>query len=847
MQGRPSTLAKLAAETGADIRHALRTLVKTPGLTAVIVLTLALGLGATTAVFSVVNTVALRPLPYASPDRLVRIVENVPSEENGGARERTTSLNVAELDWWRTNATTLSHIALIQRVSAKLATDGGAVQLYGAEVSPALFAMRGVPPLLGRGLAADEERPDADVIVLGEAAWREQLAADPGVIGRRLTFADRLLTVVGVMPRQFGPEAFWVPLWAPSYVDAAAPEPWTSEASARLREGVSLSAAAAEVNALGLRLRGLTAEPGAAPRFEIVRELDEVTQRAIPALRVLAFAAAAVLLIVCTNVANLLLVRGTQRQQEIAIRRSLGATRARIVRLVMTESLVLAAFGGLGGLGVAFGSVEALRAVALVQLPLRFGAESAPILPRFDELAVDPVALAFVAALTLLAGTTFGALPALRLSRFGERGHSAPAQISAASTNTRVGHALATAQLACALALLIAAGLLLHSFAKLSAVDPGIDPRGVLSFEVIVPDEASAARKLEIAETLAARLEAHPQVSAVGFTDVPPLTPGISVLLVGFAPEGMPLAAMLEQERDAAPNQRTQSRLVSAGYLRAFGARLVAGRWLGEPGDTGLTVVVSRSYAERFFPLGNAVGSTLRDRFGVATIVGVIDDIHFDALETAGERVLFLDAAQLLVQRRGGDGRVGDDGFLTLFSNTIGFAARTSGDPLAIVADVRALARDIDPSIAIQAPLPLEHVVAESMTRPRFYAVLIGAFGAIATFIAVIGSYGVLAYLVGQRTKEIGVRIALGAAQSAVLGLVLRRGVAMVAIGITAGVLAAIGLTRYLEGMLYGITTLDVRTYAAAVAAFAAVALLATYLPARRATAIDPLAALRHE
>jgi len=296
-----------------DIRLALRTLRKTPGLTAISILTLALGLGAATAIFTVVNAVLLKPLPYAEPDRLVRIVENVPAEESfGGGAQQRNSLNVAELDDWR-KSRTLSHVALVGGLEGHtLTTPAGAVVIYGARVSPALFAMRGVQALLGRGLTPQEERADADVVVLGQALWQEHFGGDPGIVGRTLVLDGRVLTIVGVMPPEFGDGGYWTPFVAPP----PGPGITSMGASARLADGVSLEAASAEINALGLALRGITPEPGAAPRFEIVRELDQITASVVPALRVLVVAVVAVLLIVCTNVANLVLVRGTQRSRK---------------------------------------------------------------------------------------------------------------------------------------------------------------------------------------------------------------------------------------------------------------------------------------------------------------------------------------------------------------------------------------------------------------------------------------------------------------------------------------------------------------------------------------------------
>jgi putative ABC transport system permease protein len=821
-----------------DIRYALRAFKRTPGITAIMVLTLAIGLGATAAIFSVMNAVLLRPLPYADPERLVQIVENLPPGEGfGGVAQRRTAMSPSDFNWWRENSTTLSHFAMMQRENRTLASPDGSLQLYGERVSPALFAMRGVQPLLGRGLVADDERPDSDVVVLGEAAWRKYFNSAPDIVGRRIELDSRTFSVVGVMPPEFGDQAFWAPLVVVERTGVR----FFGPAEARLADGVSLETASAEANTLGLQLRGIQAEPGAEPRFAVVRSLDELTAAVAPALRVLIVAVGVVLAIVCTNVANLLLVRGTRRQQEIAIRRSLGATRWRIARQVLTESLVLSVFAGLVAIAIAFAGVWLLKLTAAGFVSPRLGFTPS-VLPRLDEIAIDPPVLAFVALLSVVTGVLFGLLPALRLSKYGDRGYSSVSQLSTLVRNSRLGHVLATVQLACAMALLIGAGLLVNSFMKLTGIDPGFDPSGVLSFELVVPGDSTAERKLELGETLVARLEAHPRVTRAGFADLPPGTSirRTSVLLI---PEGKTGFEM----RDEILGNRTQTRQMSPGYLPALGARLVAGEWPDERAGAAPAVLVSRPYADAYFPDGNAVGASMTvinipAPDTVVTIAGVVDDFHLGNLEQAAERVVFIDPRQALTVPR-----LSDRDFLTVGVRSVAFAARTTGDPTSIIADLRAIARNIDPRLAIDAVVPMERIVSGLTTRPRFYAAILTTFGAIAGFIAVIGLYGVLSYVVSQRTKELGIRMALGARRGAVLKLVLRQGALVVGIGVVCGIAGAAALTRYLAGMLYGITELDAATYAAVATAFAAVALLASYLPARRATQIDPLAALRHD
>jgi putative ABC transport system permease protein len=553
---------------------------------------------------------------------------------------------------------------------------------------------------------------------------------------------------------------------------------------------------------------------------------------------------AVLLAIACANIANLLLARGIKRREEMTVRRALGATRGRIARQVFAESALLAAFAAVVALALANGAVALLKALAAAQLPGRFAASLGEILPRLEEVAIDPSVLVFVAALSLASAALFGFLPALRLARFGEA-------VSTARTarGTIAGHALATTQLALATVLLIGAGLLLHSFAKLVAVDLGFDARNVLSFELVVPGDYSPDRKLEAAEALVARLRSHPQVARVGFTDIAPLTPGI-MLGGGLLPVGSSAEAVRE-EASLPVGERTQQRYDGAEYLRALGARLTSGRWLDADGDQPrMAALVTRPYAERYFPAGNALGAGIQSSLGELTIVGVLDDLHLRGVDAEPEPVVFVDPRQSRDAMRTSpywQSEGADRFFLTLGTGSIAFAARTTADPLAIAADLRRIARQIDPQLAIDRMLPMEDVVATATMRPRFFTALLGAFGAIAASIAIVGIYGVLAYVVGRRTKEIGIRMALGAEQRNVLKLVLRQGATMTALGVAAGLAGAVALTRYLESLLFGLAPLDVPTYAVVAAAFAAVALLASYLPARRATLIDPLAALRHE
>jgi predicted permease len=427
---------------------------------------------------------------------------------------------------------------------------------------------------------------------------------------------------------------------------------------------------------------------------------------------------------------------------------------------------------------------------------------------------------------------------------------------------------LGTVQLALAMTLLVAAGLLLHSFVGVARVETGFDPQRTLSFEVVMPGEYAAERRIAAAEQIIARLRAHPQVTSVGFTSAPPLQPGLNLpggvpvlppsasIGMDFAPQGTSAEARNEEEDRERGALRTQTRFVSSGYLQALGARLVEGRWFtgDETGAGGMTALVSRRFAQRYFPAGDAIGSkiSMERPFGTMTIVGVVDDMRLRGLDRPPDRAIFIEPQQLVhavqATRSAGSGPSGDPyGLFTFRGPSTAFALRSNGDPLALADEVRAVAREVDAGLAVEHVMLAEDIISGITARPRFYALVLGVFGGIAAFIAIIGIYGVLSYFVAQRTKEIGIRMALGAQRGAVRRLVLRQGGAMTAIGVCAGVAGAAGLSRYLEGMLVGLTTLDAATYVAVAVAFATVAMLAVYLPARRATTVDPLMALRHD
>jgi putative ABC transport system permease protein len=857
----------LTADLRDDLFYALRGLGRSPGFTSAAVLTLALGIGAATAVFSVVNTVLLEPLPYRDSDRLVRIVQRAAPANPSAPLLRRTDMPWPERAEWLKASTTLSDIAVsITPPITLMPTSTGSARLSGALVSANTFAMLGASARLGRTLDAADGAAGSTVVVISTGAWQRYFQNDPGILGRTITlktlgpeagFLDGTpLTIVGVMPASF---AFPIPnldYWAP-ITDGSPARKWSGGAIAQLREGTSMAAAADEANAIG---EGLRPKPTSGPlsrplppgerRFAIEGVKEQMIAASRPALRVIAIAVGAVLLIVCANVAGLLLARGTARRREVALRLAIGASRGRILRQFITESLVLAAIGGVLGAVLAVGFVYLLREFASPHaqgvFQLSFGGST--MLPRLHEITVDARLLALAMALAAITALVVGAVPAFRMSRtdyaqvMNYRG--AGSQGGARRGDTRARSVLVVAQMVVATMLLVGAGLLINSFTRLARVDPGWNARGLLMFYLVMPQDYSTARKAALIDTLLTELRRQPDVEGAGYTYAGPLL-GIVDTFGVFVPPGR-----TPEEMRGSPDT-PQIRAVSHDYLQTMGARLVSGRWFEPTDDAGAppVIIVNRTVVRRLFNNEDPVGRLVRMDGNMEQppqqIIGVVEDMRQSRLDAEPAPQMFADYRQLLAmtQARKLPTAVQERlsfGFLSFF-------VRTDRDPATLMPAVRSLVNRVDAAAGIDVMLPMEQLVASSLTRQRFYAILLGLFAAIATVLGAIGIYGVLAYAVGQRTQEIGIRMALGAERGAVLRMVLQRGIVLAAIGIVLGLAGAAGLTRYLSGMLYDLKPLDPPTYAAVAILFAMVALIASYLPARRATRVDPVVALRHD
>jgi len=797
-----------------DLRHASRMLARAPGFTAVALLTLALGIGATSAVYSVINGVLLRPLPYPEPDRLVRVFGPTPTAAGiDGRPTRMVDLPSQTFERLRSTEGAFSHVAGYMPTTATLTGQGDAVRLVGSQVSASAFPMLGVAPLLGRPFEPSAQAVGADaVIVLGEATWRRYFNADPAVIGKVIDLDDRGRAVVGVMPAGFAqmgmhfpdPQAqFWVP-YVPPAPDSR--NRLNVAVMARLAPGVSLPVAEGISNTA---VSDLTQG-----RIELSRVHDEIVRPVRPALLLLAAAVGLVLLIACVNVANLLLARMATREREIAIRRAVGASRSRLIRQLLTESALLSILGGLLGTAIAFGGVALLRVLAtsLNRRDLARGAN----LPRLDQIAIDGSVLTFTVGVALVAGLLFGLIPAIRQSRMCDTDILREKHVS-----HRIRGTLVVAEIAMAVMLLVGGALLIHSFLRLSNVERGYNPTNVLTFQA-APLGRSRAEGQSFADRLVARLAGVPGVTAAGYSNNLPL------IQQGFARD---VSSRPLSPGERAPRPYPSLHAVSPGFVEAMGVRIAQGRTFSSGEPARREALVSRTFANSGFFDGPALGRQIYTGNTSWEVVGIVEDVRqFQLDQPPGSEMFVVD-------------------FITAppgFGGTY-FAVRTSGAPMAISAEVRSIVRQIDPAATVDNIATMEQIVSNAVSGAWLYAVVLGAFASVAVALAAIGIYGVLAFIVTHRTREIGIRMALGARPAAVVSLVVRQSAVQIVVGVFAGLGGAAMLSRYLEALLFGVTPLDTLTFVIAGVVFALVALAAAYGPARRATQVDPLVALRAE
>ncbi len=820
-----------------DLRIGARGLAKRPGFTATAVLTLLIGIGANTAMFSIVNEVLLRPLPYPDAERIVHVGAQFPP----GLGFRDGSIPFPAL---RREADAFEEI-VPRRTQGVLFSWGGIDGPQtgrGLAVSPSLFRVLRAAPLLGRLFTdADAQPGTARVVLLSFETWSNRFAADPDIVGAPIDLFDGgPHSVVGVMPDGFYYASRETEVWTPLAPDARN----FFGGLARLRDGVSPEQAVAEVRTIVNRGRSTPVgpSPDGAPETEfVVTSLDPPGASSRPPLVALMAATGLVLLIACANIAALLLSRGLGRQREIALRAALGAGRARLVRQLLTESVLLSVGGGALGL---FAATWIVRAVpTLVPFDV----------PGLSDVSVDSAALAFSVALSVVVGLTVGALPALQWSRpdlvrtlTGSAQSTADFRLRRANWSRA---ALVSAQVALACVILVGATLLVRSFTGWLQVDPGYDPANLLTAKISNPslqqweDPTERRRAMrQFGEALLERLELVPGVEAVGMSNALPLTPALNmmpVMAMGRPPPGDTDMYVgtdgFEFTNDVAIIQN-----VSAGYFDALGMRLLSGRGFTdrETRDSSPVTVVNETLERELFGGESAVGHRLRRGGPVPAekeIIGVVSDVKYHAKRPWD---IGLDPTAVLPE---------------FYLPYLGVAfspwlsIRATGDPLALVPFLRATVAEVDPWFVVDDVMTMEARLSASIAQPRFFAVFVGGFAAIALFLATFGIYGVLAHTVAQRRREIGVRMALGAQRADVVGLVVRQGAMMVAAGAVVGLAAAAASTRVLASLLFGVTATDLPTFTASAILLLVVGLVACYLPARRATRIDPMVALRHE
>ena len=801
---------------GNDLRYAIRTLIRRPGFSVVVVLTLALGIGATTAIFSVVNAVLLRSLPFEDPDRLV-VIRGVAT--NGDASKVAPSSSWPDYVDLRGAARSFTELAAVSPFIATLT--GSTLEpapVASATVTANLFRTLAVAPAIGRAIAASDEPVGAPrVVVVSHALWRTRLGGDSARVGETLTLDGIPHTIIGIMPEAFVfPEAtqLWVAM-TPQNEDLSRGV-HRLRIVGRLDPRVTREAAEAEAKRIFARLETEHPESNALRTVAIEPMGASAVRGVRPVLLILFGAVALVLLIVCTNVASLFLARATSREREVALRIALGASRARIARQFLVESVLLSVVGGLLGLLLALWGVQALVAAAPSSIP------------RASEIGVDVRVLAFVLGLSVITGIAFGAVPAFQLGGIDANGplKDGSHTIAGSRATRRLRKTLVVAEVSLAMVLVISAGLLLESLSRLQRVDPGFDPERLLVTQLKLPPARypDPAHVLAYYDQVEARVAAIPGVSSVALAYEHPMSPGWTT---SFTIAGRPAPP-----DGQAPEAR--ARPVRPGYFRTAGVRLLRGRDISQRDRGGApgVVVINEAFAKVHFANEDPIGKRLeRTPWWPNTpasfeIIGVIRDERFLGLSTAADPATYFPHAQFPFS----------DMYVVL---------KARGDPTELIPMLRSEIWAIDRDIPLDNLRTMDDLVGGSLARPRFVGMLLGLFATAALLLAAMGIYGVLSYTVAQRTAEIGIRMALGAQRREVLRSVVGQGMGLAMLGIILGAAAAAAVTRVLSGMLFGVTPTDPVVFAAVAGLLALVAALAAYIPARHASMVDPLIALR--
>ena len=810
-----------------DIRFGVRGLLKRPGFTAIAVITLALGIGANSAIFSVVNAVLLRPLPFKDPDRLVAVWER---RANSGRANLTLSGH--EYQAFKERTASFEALTLIQPNGFNLTGRGDPLVVDVGQVSTDFFSVIGVPPILGRSFApGEDDRGGAKIVVLGHKLWTQRFASDANVINQSVRLNDQSYTVIGVMPElELMPDVL-VPIDLRGELRKVGKH--SHQVMGRLKPGVTLDQAQTDMARVAQQLEQELPDDNRGHGVQVQRLHEVITGEAQLPLFTLFGAVGFVLLIACANVANLLLSRATVRQKEMAIRTALGASRWRLIRQTLTESLLLSLFGGGLGLLSAFWLVTFFSKITAINIP------------RLEKINVDNRVLLATFGFSILTGLLTGLAPALRNSeprlaewiKDGMRG-------SFSSGRRRVSSVLVVAEVALAVVLLVGGGLMLKSFVQLLRVDPGFEPHHVLRLDFALPDAKYPEPRQQTAfyNELIARIRTLPGVESVGASTQTPLSPGDN--WIAFAIEGRPVPPQGQEQQAAV-------RSVSDDYFRTLHIPLRKGRFFNN-GDARVAlplirwfeqqpfpehfnepqaapaIIINETMARLYWPNQDPVGQRMRILFSPwLTVVGVVGDVHHTGLNTPPNPEIYMSQVQEP-------------------SSTMAVMVRTSGDPLQLAAAAREQVKAIDKDLPVTVTT-MDQIFSNSIADQRFNTLLLGIFASVALLLAMIGVFGVINYSVAQRTHEIGIRIALGAQRTDVFRLIVGQGLVLALIGVALGATGAVALTRLIRGLLYGVSPTDGPTFVIVSLMVTVVALVACYLPARRATKVDPLTALRYE
>ena len=797
-----------------DLRYAFRGLARRPGFTAIAVITLSLGIGATTAIFSVVQAVLLRPLEFPRADRLVKIIGFDEAENAAG------NLSPADFLDFQRDATSFSRMGANGWVGlATVAGGRGDAERVGSvQVTEGFFPTLQVQPALGRGILPDDDRADAPrVVLLSDGFWRRRFGADPSIVGQSLLVNAMPVTVIGVLPANFrhleiNPER-GADIFSPFRWDAATQANRGGHfirGVARLKDGTRLEQGRAELESIAARLEQQHPTDNTDQGIRADLLLDAMVGETRPVILLLAGAVVVVLLVACANVANLLLARGTGRLRELALRAAIGADRGRLVRQMLTESMALSLLGAIGGVAVAVFATRALTVLAAAGIP------------RADQAGIDGSVLVFAAAAAFTTSLIFGVLPAIHLSRsdFNDALKEGGRQ-QGPSVGRGARESLIVAEVALSIVLLIGAGLMIRSLWQLQNVNPGFVPERVLTMEVSLPIATyPEGEQMPFYQQLESRIRALPGVAEVGAINILPLSNN-------YNSEGLQIE---EHPMPEGQGQAPQVRSVTPRYFRAIGIPLLRGREFDtrDVADAQQVVIISESMAKKYWPgAADVIGKRVIHRRATRVVIGVVGDVKHLALQEGDVPMMYQPHTQQTSY------------------HTMRLVVRANADPAALTAQVREALNQMDRSVPLSQVATLSRSVDQSVAEPRMRATLLALFAGLAMVLAAIGVYGVVAYLVGQRTQEIGVRRALGAQAGDVLAMLVKESMRPVLLGIGIGLAGAVALGRVLSAMLFEVSATDVTTYAVACGVLALSALLASVIPARRALGVDPITAVR--